>query len=103
MLAFHHGHLKKNEQLPMLFAAQYPKIWGATTKRYAHCGHRHHVAEQEHNGMFVVQHATLASRDAYAARGGWLAERQVRVMTYHSAFGLVATNVVTPEMLLEAA
>jgi hypothetical protein len=35
MLAFHHGHLKKNDQLPLLFASQYPEVWGATTKRYA--------------------------------------------------------------------
>lgn len=103
MLAFHHGHLKKNDQLPILFASQYPKIWGNTTKRYAHCGHRHHVEEKEHSGMTVVQHSTLAARDAYAARGGWTTERQVKAMTYHAKFGLVAVNVVTPEMLDEAA
>jgi len=27
MLAFHHGHLKKNDQLPMLFASQFHKMW----------------------------------------------------------------------------
>ena len=101
MLAFHHGHLKKNDQLPLFFASQFPAIWGATTKRYAHTGHRHHVEEKEHSGMAVVQHATLAARDAYAARGGWIAERQVRAMTYHVQHGLVAVNVVTPEMLRE--
>lgn len=99
MLAFHHGHLRKPDDLPLLFAAQFPKVWGATIKRYAHVGHRHHVEEKEHAGMTVVQHSTLAARDAYAARGGWFSERQVRAMTYHSAHGLVAVNVVTPEML----
>lgn len=103
MLAFHHGHLKKSDQLPILFASQYPKIWGNTVKRYAHVGHRHHVEEKEHSGMTVVQHSTLAARDAYAARGGWTTERQVKAMTYHATFGLVAVNVVTPEMLTEAA
>jgi hypothetical protein len=99
MLAFHHGHLKKNDQLPILFAAQFPKIWGVTTKRYAHCGHRHHVEEKEHSGMTVIQHATLAARDAYAARGGWISERSVTAITYHSEYGQVARNTVTPEML----
>lgn len=37
--------------------------------------------------------------DAYAARGGWVAERQATAMTFHSRFGLVARNTVTPEML----
>ncbi len=99
MLAFHHGHLKKNDQLPILFAAQFPKVWGDTTKRYAHCGHRHHAEEKEHSGLTVIQHPTLAARDAYAARGGWIAERAVTAITYHSEFGQVARNTVVPEML----
>jgi hypothetical protein len=99
MLAFHHGHLKKNDQLPILFAAQFPAIWGNTTKRYAHCGHRHHAEEKEHSGLTVIQHPTLAARDAYAARGGWIAERAVTAITYHSEYGQVARNTVVPEML----
>jgi hypothetical protein len=100
MLAWHHGHLKKNDQLPLLFASQFPKIWGGTTRRYAHTGHRHHFEEKEHSGMSVVQHSTLAARDAYAARGGWMSERQCTAITYHADFGQVCRNTVTPEMLL---
>lgn len=99
MLAWHHGHLKKNDQLPILFASQFPKVWGGTNKRYAHTGHRHHVEEKEHSGMTVIQHSTLAARDAYASRGGWMSERQCTSIIYHSEFGQVARNTVTPEML----
>lgn len=99
MLAWHHGHLKKNDQLPLLFAAQFPKVWGDTTKRVVHCGHRHHLEIKEHSGMTVYQHSTLASRDAYAARGGWMSERQVTAITYHADFGQVGTVTITPEML----
>lgn len=102
MLAWHHGHLTKNDRLPILFASQFPKVWGNTTKRYAHCGHRHHVEEKEHSGMTVVQHSTLAARDAYASRGGWMSERQCTSITYHSDYGQVARNTVTPEMLAAA-
>lgn len=103
MLAFHHGHLQKNAQLPILFASQFPQMWGSTTKRYCHTGHRHHVEEKEHSGMLVTQHSTLAARDAYAARGGWVAERQVTSITYSDKYGQVARNTVTPEMLQEPA
>ena len=103
MLAFHHGHLKKPAGMPLLFAAQFPVIWGQTVKRYAHCGHQHHVDEKEHSGMTVTQHPTLAARDAYAARGGWIAERAATAITYHKSFGKVATNTVCPEMLEQAA
>lgn len=102
MLAWHHGHLRKNDQLPLLFAAQFPKLWGATTKRYVHTGHRHHVEEREHSGMTVIQHPTLTARDAYAARGGWIAERQATAITYHAEYGQVARNTVVPEMLAAA-
>lgn len=100
MLAWHHGHLKKLASLPQLFAAKFPKIWGDTTKRYCHVGHRHHTDEKEHDGMTVHQHPTLAAPDAYASRHGWLAERQATSITYHRDFGQVARNTVTPEMLV---
>jgi hypothetical protein len=99
MLGFHHGHKIKNEQLPLLFAAQFPKVWGNTTKRAVHCGHRHHVDEKEYNGVTVVQHPTLSARDAHAARGGWIADRCVQAITYHRTYGQVGRVYVSPEML----
>jgi hypothetical protein len=99
MLAWHHGHLKKIDTLPLLFAAQYPEVWGLTKKRYCHVGHRHHVEEKEHNGMTVIQHPTLAARDAYSARHGWLSDRQITSITYSSVHGQIARNTVTPEMI----
>lgn len=99
MICWHHGHLKRNDDLPILFASQFPRIWGETVKRYAHSGHRHHAEEKEHSGITVVQHSTLAARDAYASRGGWMSERQCTAITYHEDFGQVARNTVTPEMI----
>jgi hypothetical protein len=99
MLAFHHGHLVKSANLPLLFAAKYPKLWGDTLKRYCHTGHRHHVEEKEHPGIKMIQHPTLAAPDAYAARNGYLSEREATAITYHSQFGQVARTTVTPEMI----
>lgn len=99
MLGIHHGHKVKNESLPLLFAAQFPEIWGATKRREIHCGHRHHRDEKEYNGVTVVQHPTLAARDAYAARGGWIADRAAWAITYHRDYGAVGRVMVTPEMV----
>lgn len=99
MLGFHHGHKVKNEQLPLLFAAQFPEAWGRTKRRAVHCGHRHHCDEKEYNGVTVVQHPTIAARDAYAARGGWIADRAVQSITYSKKYGQVGRVFVTPEML----
>lgn len=99
MLAFHHGHLAKGSQLPLIFAARFPQVWGGTTKRYCHVGHWHHVDEKEHAGMKVVQHATLAAADAYSTRHGYLSEREITTITYHQQFGQVGRTTVCPEML----
>jgi hypothetical protein len=99
MLGIHHGHKVKNESLPLLFAAQFPQEWGRTTRREIHCGHRHHRDEKEYNGVTVVQHPTLAARDAYAARGGWIADRAAWAITYHKRFGAVGRVMITTEML----
>jgi hypothetical protein len=99
MLGFHHGHLKKKEGLPLLFAAQFPEVWGATTYRVVHTGHQHHEDLKEHAGIRVHQHPTLAARDAYAARGGWISERQAPCLTYDDRGRKVGEVIVTPEML----
>ena len=99
MLGIHHGHKVKNESLPLLFAAQFPQAWGRTTRREIHCGHRHHRDEKEYNGVTVVQHPTLAARDAYAARGGWIADRAAWAITYHKKYGAVGRVMITTEML----
>ena len=99
MLGVHHGHKVKNESLPLLFAAQFPQQWGRTTRREIHCGHRHHRDEKEYNGVTVVQHPTLAARDAYAARGGWIADRAAWAITYHKKYGAVGRVMITTEML----
>jgi hypothetical protein len=99
MLGVHHGHKVKNENLPLLFAAQFPEEWGRTKHREIHCGHRHHRDEKEYNGAVVVQHPTLAARDAYAARGGWIADRAAWAITYHKKYGSVGRVMITTEML----
>jgi hypothetical protein len=98
-IGWHHGHLRKPDQLPLLFAAQFPKEWGTTTRRYVHCGHLHHVNEKEHSGITVIQHPTISARDSYAARNGWVADRSISSITYHAKFGQVGRTTVTPEML----
>lgn len=97
-LGFHHGHLAKHEALPGIFAQQYREMWGCTKHAYIHTGHQHHVQEKEFPGANVIQHPTLAARDAYAARHGWHSMRQITSITYHGEYGQVARNTVHPEM-----
>jgi len=103
LLGFHHGHLRKNAQLPALFAAQFREAWGRCPKVYIHTGHRHHKEVKAETGAEVYQHPTLAARDAYAARGGWWSEREITALHYSARYGYAGANNVTPEMLGEVA
>lgn len=102
MLGFHHGHLKKNAELPLLMASQFARVWGETTYRYVHVGHNHHTDIKEHQGMTVHQHPTLAARDAYAARYGYFATRSISAVTYSDLYGQAGSVTVVPEMLKAA-
>lgn len=99
MLAFHHSHIKKLDQLRGHVAAQFASEWGMTRKRYIHTGDKHHSSEKDEMGAKLIQHPTLAARDAYAARGGWHSERYMSAITYHKRFGEVGRSVISPEMI----
>lgn len=99
MVGIHHGHMKKNEGLPLLFAARYAAIWGRTTKRYGLAGHRHHEERKEHAGMKIFQLPTLAPNDNHSSDGGWDSEREASLFTFHAKFGRIGETVFTPEMV----
>lgn len=98
-LGFHHGHRKKKEALPILFAAMFRTLWGLTKKGYIHTGHFHQLDEKEHPGVRVMQHSTLQAPGHHTLSGGWMSEREMTAIHYHADFGQVGRSTVTPEML----
>lgn len=99
MLCFHHGHMKKPEGLPLLFATRFSEAWGRTKYRFIHAGHYHHEKMQEFPGIKFVQHPTLAPADKHSSDGGWDSLRQANCTTYHERLGKFGEVIVTPEML----
>jgi hypothetical protein len=99
MLGWHHSHLSRMENLPGVFAARYSKMWGETEHRFIHTGDKHHAKELDKDGVTVIQHATLASADAYAARYGYSATRKASLITYNDTNGEVARITVHPDMV----
>lgn len=98
-LFFHHGHRKKVTNVHDVFAAKFRDVFGRTKYSYGHVGHLHHAEMKETNLMQVLQHRTLAAKDAYASRGGYLSDREALAITYSKEFGYVGTKSITPEML----
>lgn len=98
-LFFHHGHKKQVGQIDQVLVAKFRQVFGRTEHSYAHTGHLHHQKALETNLMVVEQHRTLAAKDAYASRGGWLSQRSAAVITYDCDFGEVQRSTITPAML----
>lgn len=102
MLGFHHGHKKKNNALPQLFASEprYRHMWGSAKYCYIHTGHYHHAEQNmsEDGGAIVERHPTLAGSDAYAARGGYTSWRAAHAITYHIEDGEHSRKTVVPKL-----
>ena len=98
-LFFHHGHRKKVNNVHDVFASKFRDVFGRTKYSYGHVGHLHHAEMKETNLMKVNQHRTLAAKDAYASRGGYMSDREALAVTYSKEFGYVGTKSITPEML----
>jgi len=98
-LFFHHGHKARFDAIEPVMIAKFRKAFGESTYSYAHVGHLHHQKIVESRNMIVEQHRTLAAKDAYASRGGWMSGRSANVITYSSEFGEVGRLTISPEML----
>lgn len=95
----HHGHKANTKNVTQVMAAMYREMYGQTKFSYCHMGHAHHIDMKENQMMIVEQHPTLAARDAYAARGGYLSKRAASVITYSKKYGEVSRVVIRPEMV----
>lgn len=98
-LFFTHGHKARFDAIEPVMIAKFRKAFGESVYSYAHVGHLHHQKIVESRNMVVEQHRTLAAKDAYASRGGWMSGRSANVITYSAEYGEVARLTISPEML----
>ena len=97
-LAWHHGHLQKMENLPLLFATdpRFREMFGKCKYTYVHTGHKHQKEVIEKGGIHVEQHPTLAQRDAHGARGFLYSQRGATAITYDKSTGERSRITVRP-------
>lgn len=98
-LFYHHGHKRKISDVDTVFAGKFREIYGRCRKAYGHIGHLHNDEARDSNLMKVERHRTLAPSDAYASGGGWLSDRDAKVITYHREFGEVSRITLSPQMV----
>ena len=99
LLGYTHGHtMKKAEGRLAAMATDYRKDFGECEFVYCHSGHFHHATVTECTLGIDEVHPALASKDAYAARGGWRSYRQAAAIIYHKDFGEVGRHIYRPGM-----
>lgn len=99
LLMFHHGHKRQVKDLDSVLVAKFAPLYGATEYRYAHTGHLHHDRVYESNLMHIEQHETLAPKDAFASRAGYMSKRSAKCIVYSYDYGEVSRVTIRPEML----
>lgn len=99
LLGITHGDGAKPDKLPGYMAAQWPKHWGETEHRYWYTGHIHHDTLKDFPGCVVESFRTLAPRDAWHAREGYLSRRDMKLDVLHREHGRINRHCVGVERL----
>lgn len=98
MLAAHHGHETKPEQMPGVMSAYEPKMWGDTQYRYALLGHWHKrakgFASNESNGAVWEIFQAITAKDAWNRGKGHASGRSITAITYDMTDGEVNRTIV---------
>lgn len=94
-IMFTHGNKEKHADLGMIFAAENPLLWAATTQRYIQLGHYHHnkkinyLSNQEFQGFQTQIMPSLSGSDAWHSGKGFNSLKQAKALLFHKKNGLI--------------
>lgn len=97
-----HGDRAKAQDLAEIMAAERPEAWGRTAHRTWLVGHVHHQTVKEYRGCRVETFRTLAARDSWHARQGYLSGRDLHRILLHREHGEIAREVCSVGYLMGA-
>lgn len=93
LLGVTHGDGAKMDDLPQIMAHLKAEDWGQTLHRHWLTGHIHHKVLKEFNGCKVESFNTLAPSDAWHAKSGYFAAREMHSLIFNGDYGVVARNI----------
>jgi len=99
LIASHHGHGAKFQDLPLIMARDRKEDWGQTDFRVWHCGHIHHKTAKEFPGCVVETHRTLAPSDSWHHGQGYRSEQDMNAILYHIKHGEIQRSRFDMRML----
>jgi len=87
MFGFTHGKYEKREKLPIIFADEYPEIWGSTKYRIIFSGHVHQHTEIEISGTKVITMPSLSDHGEWENKLGFSNYKRAQARLYHAGTG----------------
>lgn len=86
-----HGDGAKNQDLPLLMAAEAPKEWAITKHRYIYTHHLHHKMSKDFQGVTLESLRSPSGTDGWHHRNGYQhAPKAVEGFIHHPIYGQVA-------------
>lgn len=88
--AFEHGDVSK-KNTPLVYATEFPELWGKTKYRTCFTGHFHikktleYITENEHNGFSIKHLPSLCSTDYWHYHNKYVGSKRQAVMEVHDA------------------
>ncbi len=82
MMCLAHGDLGRRN-LPMIFATEFPEIWGTSSERVCFTGHLHHQKKEvtapvdDKDGMTIYQQPTIKPNDYYEIKNGYVTSKKM--------------------------
>ena len=103
LIGITHGDGAKMNKLPMIMAHLKKEDWGQTDHHYWWVGHIHHKQiVQEHTGCTVESFNSITSSpDAWHARNGYFAVRELHSLTLHKKHGIISRSICPIGLALE--
>jgi hypothetical protein len=99
LVASHHGHGAKAQDLPLIMASDMPDEWAKSVHRVWHCGHIHHKTVKEMPGCTVETHRTLAPPDSWHHGKGYRSKQDMNAIVYHREHGEIQRSRFDVAML----
>jgi hypothetical protein len=85
-----HGDGAKQQDLPLLMAAEFPLEWSQSKHRYVYTHHIHHKSSKDYIGITVESLRSPSGSDSWHHKKGYLSIKAVEGFLHHKEFGQVA-------------
>ena len=99
MIGLTHGHKGKLNDLPLLYATDFPMEWALAKYREIHVGHLHNELTKEFRGCKLIQIPSIAAPSEWSASSSFRSMREAQSFAFHKDEGKMSTFYCRPDFI----